>query len=667
MSSTRDTLLTQAFADLVTPLSLTELEHRLDRWLNELYRVLSWTISYRVDGIAEAELRLHTSVADLASAQSPVPTTVQVSASGIHGVMELAIADGHFAEEYETELRLLATVIGTSLNHLWTELRLLTHTAEMSLFHSLLHRETLTQSSPDLDLLAAGWLQHLNVSSLQVLVLGQGPTSMAMWGVSSRRVHLPSAIEDGQNLAKLIKVVLSPQSTASSVVIAHGNDLRRMQHEFNLAYLGSLQSILIVPMYHGALLLGAVIAGEQRSWPRQAFGLQTLTTCQVLAQALAGSVSRSQLLGTLLERDRFLNTILDALDDGVVTTREERIVSWNAAAQRLFGYSAGEVVGKLLSEVLRSLPVAAVENTDGVVDGSRRTFEWKVQTLGGRDLTLSCTVVPLHTFEQDTPTQMYVFYDMAPHLEVEYLKDEVLSSVSHELKLPLNGINGFGRLLVERPHMSDRMRREALETLQSSIERLNRLASDFIDVARARRQSLPVELEPLALPEIIRMAVRELRHRYPTHVLRVSIARRVPMVCVDSLRIKQIVDNLVSNAVKYSPEGTKISLDMYVEGAMVALRVSDRGEGIPTHMVERIFEPFYRAERSWKERPGSVGLGLSIVKSLVDAHHGQIRVCSRRGGGTTFTITLPVADRSDQTALSDENGSVPTNFHSTRE
>src|SRR3712207_5421019 len=236
--------------------------------------------------------------------------------------------------------------------------------------------------------------------------------------------------------------------------------------------------------------------------------------------------------------------------------------------------------------------------------------------------------------EVEAPRTVYIFRDMSQQHELEYLKEELLSSVSHELRTPLNGIYGFSRLLLDRPNMPDAMRQEALESLQASIERLTRLADDFIDVARARRHRLPLELDDVDIEQVVRSAVREIKHRHSDHTIVLRVQKGLPLVRGDSMRIRQILDNLVSNAAKYAAEGTRISLYVRRRGDMVAISVADQGLGIPKAVQNRIFDPFYRADNSRSRRASGGGPGLRLVRPLVQAHEGAVAVRSTVGCGS---------------------------------
>lgn len=622
--------------------SLMELERRLDLYLGLQVGVLSWSMICYLEGARDPIVTISRATHDTADANHVVRLPIHCQPA-MHGVFEVSLAgmeNAPFSRAAVTAaIQHVGRVLIAALNRLSFEIQSVAQVAEQSFVQSLVAGQP---GGFDLNAVAARLLEQLNVSVLQVLVHGPYPGGL-VWGISSRRLSLQLSVDERRGLAELVKAVAdTSRRSHEPYLLMHDDNLHATARAYQLPYLRQLKSLLIVPIREGDVTLGAVIAGEERSWSRQPFSTQASTVCYVLAQMIGKSVSQSRLLGQMIERGQFMQALIDSLDDGVLTARDGLISSWNEAARHLFGYSADEVLGKSLTDVLPDAPAGALDQ-GGSVDWSKRTFEWRMRTTGGRELLLACSVTHLHELSAGAPTAMYVFREVGQERELEYLKDELLSSVSHELRTPLNGIYGFSRLLLERPHMPEQMRREALQSLQESTERLTRMADDFIDVARARRHRLPLVIEDVEVGHVLRSMMVELRRRHATHSIALRLQPGLALVRADSLRVRQIVDNLVSNAAKYSPEGTRITISAREREGAIEINVTDHGCGIPKPVQNRVFEPFYRADNSRSQRASGVGLGLSIVKSLVEAHEGQVAVRSSLGRGSRFTFTLPVS------------------------
>jgi PAS domain S-box-containing protein len=627
--------------------SLMELNRELDYWLVHLFEVRSWKLTCSADVQAEPLISMSSLNWEEASAK-PAQTCQQIAipfapGSSVQGVIELALGTN---QPDPQRLRQLLRGLAAGVDRLGVHLRSLAQTAELRFMHLVVPGGQHKPYDLDLDALASTLLKQLGVSSFQVLVNQPGIEELS-WGVSSRRINLDLTVQQRFKLWQLAEVTLSPsRDDRQPYYLVKGEQLHHLQQRYDLPYLAQLKSMVMIPITNGELLLGVVIIGEERSWSRQPIFKQSIVASTLLAQSIGESLTQSQMAGELIERGQFMHALVNALDDAVLTTRNGTIISWNEGAEALFGYRANEVLGRPFTDVLPAVPTEVLTLTahDGLLANKKRIAEWRMCTTEQHELVLECTVSTLQGFSSDVPTVLYVFRDTKKEREIESLKDELLSIVSHELRTPLNGIYGFGRLLLERPHMSEATRREALQSLHHSIERLTRMAEDFIDLARSRRKGLPLELERVDLTPIIRSAIHELKYHHVDHVIRLRVRGRLPAVMVDGLRIKQVLDNLVGNAVKYAPKGTTITINVRQRGPLIVTSVADQGPGIPEASQERIFEAFYRAANARHQRASGVGLGLSIVKLLVEAHKGTVTVRSRLGVGSTFTFTLPVAE-----------------------
>jgi len=637
-----------ACLSLVDAPSLIELEHRFNHWLARLYAPISWTVVCYFKGDNEAIFLMERKAEDTLVQTSGEVQRVCLPLwmeSNIQGQLHVDFVAKQGNLVYDQDiLSKLAQTLANKLDDVYSKLQALAQTAELLFIRRLLHRGATYDINNNLDKLAASLLRHLNVSSIQILMDQASPGGVS-WGISSRRGSPVLSIEECQTLFRLVQSLFrEPRERSQPYFLAYGVDLQNLVNAHELPSFRRLQWLLMVPIWNNDTLPGLVIVGEERSWGRQPLSRQTVCISTLLARLIADLVTETRLVEQLIARDRTKQALVDALDEAVVITKNGVIISWNRGAYQLLGYSHEEILGQLIADILPSAPPDLFDDdmVPKLLNGWKPSFEWEMQTTGGHPIQLSCTVTILQELKLDTPMIMYLLKEISQERELEFLKNELLSSVSHELRTPLNGIYGFGRLLMERPHLSDAMRREALESLQSSIQRLTRMADDFIDVARARRHRIPLELTEIDVEPVLRSAVRELKHHHYGHTITLRIQKNLPVVRGDNLRIRQIVDNLVSNAAKYAPAGTRIGVSVRQRGNVVAISVSDQGPGISKLVQARIFEPFYRADTAYSQGIGGVGLGLSIVKSLVQAHGGEVTIRSKLGQGSTFTFTLPV-------------------------
>jgi signal transduction histidine kinase len=241
-------------------------------------------------------------------------------------------------------------------------------------------------------------------------------------------------------------------------------------------------------------------------------------------------------------------------------------------------------------------------------------------------------------------------------LELDRMKDQFVSSVSHELRTPLTSMVGYLELLLDEDEvgeLDDEERRRFLEIVNRSCLRLNRLVDDILFVARVDAGRLSLEREAVDLGALAAASVETARAAATAKGVDLRLSREddLPQLDADPLRLTQMLDNLISNAVKFTPEGGTVTVTAAPTGAGVRLEIADTGVGIPADEVGRLFDRFFRASTSAVAQ--GTGLGLSIVKSIVDVHGGTIRVESTEGAGTTFAVDLP-AHAQPETAAAPE-------------
>jgi signal transduction histidine kinase len=224
--------------------------------------------------------------------------------------------------------------------------------------------------------------------------------------------------------------------------------------------------------------------------------------------------------------------------------------------------------------------------------------------------------------------------------EMDRLKSELVALASHELRTPLTAIQGFSELLATRPFATSEVRRVA-EIVRAEAERLGRIVADFLDVARLER-GLPLTLRcaPLDPVRVITDAVELFRRTRTTHRLELQLDGALPRIDADADALDRVLKNLISNALKYSPAGSCVRVRARTEPGAVAVEVEDEGPGVAVDDLERIFEPYYRAPSTARLERGT-GLGLAVVKSLVEAHGGTIRAERAAGHGTRMTFVIP--------------------------
>jgi len=229
--------------------------------------------------------------------------------------------------------------------------------------------------------------------------------------------------------------------------------------------------------------------------------------------------------------------------------------------------------------------------------------------------------------------------------ELDRMKTELLGTVSHELRTPLGSIKGYATtLLTYGSKLKRDEQREFLEIIDSEADRLRELIENLLDMSRLEAGVLRIDREPTRLGEIARDLVRKVQLATPDHTLELDWPATDPLVAADSRRIYQVIQNLLTNAVKYSPDGGTITLAGRQERHDLMVSVQDQGLGMPASELDRIFDRFHRVSGDLaRQKIGGTGLGLAICKGLVDAHGGRIWAESEGDSkGSVFKFTLPL-------------------------
>jgi len=218
----------------------------------------------------------------------------------------------------------------------------------------------------------------------------------------------------------------------------------------------------------------------------------------------------------------------------------------------------------------------------------------------------------------------------------------ILSTVCHELRTPLAIIRGYTTLLLDYDgSLESGEKREYVESIDKATSRLVELVDHILDVSRLKLRLLKLEKTRTSVSELICEAVAEARLRATGHTIRLELNDGLPRVRIDTRRIRQVMDNILDNAIKYSAEGTEIIVSVVPQDKKLLISISDQGVGIPASDLERVFERLYRVEHQSMPDSKGLGLGLPICRGLVEAHGGHIWLESAEGKGSTVFFTLP--------------------------
>jgi PAS domain S-box-containing protein len=362
--------------------------------------------------------------------------------------------------------------------------------------------------------------------------------------------------------------------------------------------------------------------------------------------------AQEELLDRVQDNHRRLQSVIQTMPEAVMVARPPHgvIVTYNAAAQRMFSLNpqASQLVSRRVDQLrIASEPPDAVPvmpMAQAMEEGVTVTgVELVVRTPNGTALPVVASAAPLRTDDGDVDAVVGVFQDVSPLKEAERLRDEFISVVSHELRSPLTPIRGFAQIIARDLQKEGAHDQHVawLNTLQQHTDRLTRLVDDLLDVSRMRAGRLQVLREDVDVVDVARALVESRRASQTTHEIVLETELDSLHARLDGDRIHQVVDNLVNNAIKYTPGGTiTVSLKLTDED-MIRVTVDDEGRGIPARERESLFTAFYRARSANESAVPGLGLGLYIVRELVTAHDGTIDIEESPAGGARFIVEIP--------------------------
>ena len=364
-----------------------------------------------------------------------------------------------------------------------------------------------------------------------------------------------------------------------------------------------------------------------------------------------------------------LAAIVESSDDAIVSkTLDGVITSWNTAAERMFGYSASEAVGQHITLII---PQERRSEEDHVIARIRRGerlshFETVRRRKDGQLVEVSLTVSPVRDAYGNVVGASKVARDISERRALEQIrrtlfereqtarveaealnrgKDQFLATLSHELRTPLNSIYGWARML-EAGRLDPEAMKRATQGILRGAKAQVQLIEDLFDVSRVITGKMHLAVRPLVVSEVLEAALDTVRPAALAKGIRLDVILDplVSLILGDPDRLQQVVWNLLSNAVKFTPQGGRVQLVLKSAGSQIEISVIDTGQGIAPEDLPQLFERFRQLDTGSTRRHGGIGIGLALVRHLVELHGGTVAATSRGvGQGSTFSVTLPVS------------------------
>lgn len=342
--------------------------------------------------------------------------------------------------------------------------------------------------------------------------------------------------------------------------------------------------------------------------------------------------------------ERFRSLIEHASDVTTILNADSTIRYTSPSIQRVLGYAPETLVGQVFPTLLYPADEEKMRTTLSALrqeSGGTRAVEcrwrakdgsWRVIESIAQNLLADPAVAGLIVNSRDVTGRK----------EIEQLKDDLVSTVSHELRTPLASLRGFAELMLTRK-FSPPQQQQFLTIIQKETIRLSSLINDFLDLQRIESGHQSYRLETIDLLPLLDEAFLLFSSDDTKHAFQIHVPRSPLSVRADAERIHQVIANLLSNAVKFSPNGGTITVEAQQREAFVVVEIVDEGIGIAAEMVPQLFRKFFRVDNAATRRIGGTGLGLALVKQIIEAHGGQVWVTSKLGKGSTFSFSLPVA------------------------
>jgi PAS domain S-box-containing protein len=416
----------------------------------------------------------------------------------------------------------------------------------------------------------------------------------------------------------------------------------------------------------------ALIGGQEDAngvlavYRRQSLSPAERSVLETLASQISVLIQNHRLFAQTFQQAQ-LAEIVDHTSDGVfVISHDGRILSWNPAMERITGFTRKEVEGRVYGEVLGG-PAPGGDELIASFDRTEpgEACDSLLVTKGGERRWIRHTGTPIRDRGGARKACVVVAHDVTTEVQTEQMKKDFVAMVSHELRSPLTPLKGFlASLLQGTAEDSPEARREYYRIMLRQADKLERLITDLLDVSQIDSGALLVDTSPIELTRLVAEQTAEIAAQHPKRSITFIQPDTPILVTADGFRIQQVLANLVSNAVKYSPADAPVEVSALSVGGEGVVSVRDRGTGIRLSDQNRVFDRFFRVENGSDRRTGGTGLGLYIARQLVEAMSGRLWVVSEPGEGSTFSFSMPRADV--VSLVGSDNGAVRTTAHGSR-
>jgi two-component system, OmpR family, phosphate regulon sensor histidine kinase PhoR len=371
-----------------------------------------------------------------------------------------------------------------------------------------------------------------------------------------------------------------------------------------------------------------------------------------LRAVVAKAIKYYRALQDIADSRSRLRMVVNRLTDGVMTTDDcKRIVLANPAFRHVIGCHGDDIIGHQVSEHItdETLTEMIDQALAMPLDTSSEITRELVTSQGADERILSARCAPFRGRAGRNLGTITVLHDITALKKIDQMKSDFVSMVSHEIRSPMNSLLMQLKIILDglAGTVTDKQR-VILERASGKILNLTDLVTELLDLARIEAGLITHDKETIEIQDLLAEQVKfhEGSAREKNIGIRLEVAHHLPVILANRQGMDEVFTNLITNAIKYSPANTEITIAAGVENRYLTVAVGDSGFGIPGDDLDKIFTRFYRVKNADTREIHGTGLGLAIVKSIVEAHHGSIRVESEIGQGTVFTVLLPLPESS---------------------
>ncbi|WP_425058978.1 Sensor histidine kinase RcsC [Sporomusa carbonis] len=362
----------------------------------------------------------------------------------------------------------------------------------------------------------------------------------------------------------------------------------------------------------------------------------------------AGIIFQNEILSrTLQQNHAVVKAVLESMYDAITIIDNKReVVYVNGRMAEMLGTSREKLRGlseDLLFDAVSGILLNADKEFIKQIRQEYGAYKLKIRLANNQERFKVLSAFPVTDDKNNTIGKGYLWRDITKEQEVDRLKSDLISLVSHEFKTPITSIKGSVETLLRHDtHWDEEFKRELLTGIHEDIERIKELVNDWLDLSRIDAKAIGLKREPLRPSIVVDSAIRKLPKHFGNGVIIEStVNENLPLIFGDRVRLEQVVANLLTNAIRYNDRTPHIKITADIDEKYVHIAVEDNGIGISAEHLDKVFDRFYCVDAGWVRRTGGTGLGLAICKGIIEAHGGSIRAESIEGNGSVFTVSIP--------------------------